>query len=259
VTVSIGGDASSRYSVVAAHFEARAARYDSSDSWVADAPTLRPIMQLLCQMSVGVTLEIGAGTGAVARFCVSAMPCLGRFIGVDIAHSMLLQHVPHAPAVVGDVHRLPIKSGSVDIGICRQAIHYFNVPEVALTEIRRVLAPHGRLLIAQIVPFADLDDEAWWKQTMVLRQPVRQRQWTSAELQAAAQQSGFAIESVRYVRRRTSLSGWLNRYPLAADARQALLTHYDAAPASVRALREFSVTPGEVEYSLRWVFITART
>jgi ubiquinone/menaquinone biosynthesis C-methylase UbiE len=256
--VSIGGDARLRYSVVAAHFEARAAGYDSGDSWVADGATMRPIMELLRQMSVGVALEIGAGSGTVARFCASAMPRPVRFIGVDVAHSMLLQHIPHAPAVVGDVHRLPVKSSSVDIGICRQAIHYFDVPEVALGEIRRVVAPHGRLLIAQIVPFADPNDEAWWKQAMTLRQPVRRHRWTSTELQAAVQRSGFAVESVRYMRRRTSLSGWLNRYPLAADARQALLTHFDTAPARVRALREFSVTPGEIEYSLQWTFITAR-
>ena len=242
---------------VVAHFQQRAAGYAKQQNWVNDQPSLMPIVTFAAQQPAGIVLEIGAGTGAVARMCAPPAPGPGRYIGVNLSHSMLLQHAVHAPAVVGDAHLLPLAAKSANAVICRQSIHYFERPDAALAEIRRVLAPHGRLLIAQIVPFEDKDDQAWWKTTVALRQPLRRHSWTRAALEEALRRAGFIIESVRYLQRRTSLKGWLDRYPLDSAARQTLVGHFDAAPPFVRELRGFAVTTDDIEYSLQWVFITA--
>jgi ubiquinone/menaquinone biosynthesis C-methylase UbiE len=242
---------------VAAHFHARAAGYAKHQNWVNDEPSLMPILGLIAQQPGGILLEIGAGTGAVARMCARSAPEIGTYIGIDLSHSMLLQHAAHAPAVVGDAHLLPLAAKSANTVICRQSIHYFERPEVALAEIGRVLAPHGRLLIAQIVPFDDEDDQTWWRKAVALRQPLRRHNWTRAGLEEALRRAGFVIESVQHLQRRTSLKGWLDRYSLDPAARQALIEHFDTAPASVRERRGFVVTTDDIEYSLQWVFITA--
>ena len=242
---------------VAAHFDGRADSYAKHRNWVNDRLSLMPIVSLLRQKP-GVTLEIGAGTGAVARICGPLVPGLGAYVGLDLSHSMLMHHVPQAPAVVADAHRLPFAAQSATVVICRQSIHYFDVPDVVLSEIGRVLAPDGRLLIAQIVSFDDPVDRAWWETAMALRQPLRRRRWTSEDIEESVRGAGFAVESRQYLRRRTSLKGWLDRYPLSSQARQALIEHFGATPRSVRELREFAITSEEIEYWLRWVFITAR-
>ena len=65
--------------------------------------------------------------------------------------------------MVGDAHRLPFARACANVIICRQSIHYFDFPDVVLAEIKRVLASDGRLLIAQIVPFENPEDQEWWK------------------------------------------------------------------------------------------------
>jgi len=242
---------------VAAHFARRAAGYAQHDNWVNDAEALAPIISALQQKPDGTALEIGAGTGAVARARRPYPANGGRLIGVDVTHSMLLQHARHAPAVVGDAHCLPFARGCADIIICRQSVHYFDLPDMVFAEVKRVLASDGRLLIAQIVPFEDPQDEQWWKRAVTLRQPLRRHRWTAAELSESLRGVGFTIESTQELRRRTSLKGWLERYALDPANRQELLDHFRSTPSPVRRLREFAGTGDAVEYSLRWVFITS--
>lgn len=242
---------------VAAHFASRAAEYAQHDNWVNDAEALSPIVVALQQKPGGIALEIGAGTGAVARAREPQPTDDGRFIGVDVSHSMLVQHARYAPAVVGDAHHLPFARGCADIIICRQSVHYFDFPDVVFADIKRVLASDGRLLIAQIVPFEYPQDEEWWKRAVTLRQPLRRHRWTSRELVESLRRAGFTIESTQDLRRRTSLKGWLERYALDSAARQELLDHFRSTPPSVRRLREFAGVGDAIEYSLRWVYITA--
>jgi ubiquinone/menaquinone biosynthesis C-methylase UbiE len=248
----------SRVSEVATHFAERAAGYAQQENWVNDTETLVPIVGLLQRKPGGIVMDVGAGTGAVASAGGSRSLSGDKFIGVDVAHSMLLQHARHSPAVVGDAHRLPFADSRADIIVCRQSIHYFECPDVVLAEIKRVLAFDGQLLIAQIVPFEDPEDQDWWKTAVALRQPLRRHRWTGAELVESLSRAGFIIESIQDLRRRTSMKGWLNRYPLTSDARQKLLDHFGSTPASVRQLRDFTVIGDAIEYSLRWIFITAR-
>lgn len=248
----------SRVSEVVAHFSQRAAGYAEQENWVNDTETLLPIVRLLQQKPGGIVMDIGAGTGAVASASVSRSLSGDKFIGVDVAHSMLLQHARYSPVVVGDAHSLPFADSHADIVVCRQSIHYFDFPDVVLAEIKRVLAFDGQLLIAQIVPFDNPEDQEWWKTAVTLRQPLRRHRWTGAELVESVRRAGFIIESIQDLRRRTSMKGWLDRYPLNSDARQKLLDHFGSTPSSVRQVRDFSVIGDTIEYTLRWIFITAR-
>jgi ubiquinone/menaquinone biosynthesis C-methylase UbiE len=243
---------------LAAHFEARAAGYTRGARWVSDRAALAPILELLLRHPSGTAVEVGAGTGAVAQALASLPTATMRYIGVDIAWSMLREHTVWGPAVVGDAHRLPVGTDRVDALICRQAIHYFDRPEVALTEFSRVLREDGALLIAQIVPFDDPSDQIWWSFAVSIRQPLRRHGWTGAQLQSILRTAGFSIESTQWMRRRTSLKEWIDRYSLDSESRLRLIDHFETAPPAIRRLRAFVLNSGDIEYDLQWVFIVAQ-
>jgi SAM-dependent methyltransferase len=93
----------------------------------------------------GVTLDVGAGTGMVARH----LAALGRpVLGVDRTHDMLLaaRRRVGGRVVLGDAERLPFRSGSVDDAYSVWLMHLVDIPTV-LREVARVLRPGGRYLV----------------------------------------------------------------------------------------------------------------
>jgi SAM-dependent methyltransferase len=243
---------------VAAHFESRAHDYAGGQSWVNDPISLEPVDDLIARCPDAEVLEIGSGTGAVARFIADNETVTSRFTCLDVAPAMLRQVPTWCDRVVGDAHRLPLGANSFDIVICRQSFHYFESPRLALSEIDRVLRPGGRVLIAQILPFSNPSDEAWWRSVVALRQPLRRNLLTSGEIVHLLRECRFAIERTDFIERRTSLAAWLDRYPLDSDTRSRVLDRFIKAPEEVAALRKFIPTSNDVEYSLRWAFIVAR-
>jgi ArsR family transcriptional regulator len=52
----------------------------------------------------------------------------------------------------GDMYALPLASGSADVVILHQVLHYAQQPAAAIAEAARLLAPGGRLLIVDFAP-----------------------------------------------------------------------------------------------------------
>jgi SAM-dependent methyltransferase len=50
----------------------------------------------------------------------------------------------------GDVERLPLADGSVDLALLSQVLHSLEDPAAALAEARRILAPGGRVLVLDL-------------------------------------------------------------------------------------------------------------
>lgn len=57
----------------------------------------------------------------------------------------------------GDLEKLPIDDGSVDVALLSQALHHAMDPAVALAEVSRILRPGGRVLVLDL----RAHDEAW--------------------------------------------------------------------------------------------------
>lgn len=102
-------------------------------------------------------LDVATGTGLVAR----ALPGdRGLAItGVDISRGMLAVAQgaqPSARFIHADAARLPFDDTSFDLVTCVTALHLFPDAHAALSEWRRVLRPHGRIVLATFA----LDDPA---------------------------------------------------------------------------------------------------
>lgn len=90
------------------------------------------------------TLEVGAGTG---KFVAVLKECGGEIVAVEPIAGMreqLVHSFPDLTVLAGTASTIPLPDGSVDAVVCAQAFHWFATA-AALQEMRRVLAPGGRL------------------------------------------------------------------------------------------------------------------
>lgn len=105
--------------------------------------------------SVGRLVDIGTGTG---RMIELFGPAASHAIGVDRSPEMLrlarakLDGREACELRQGDISALPLSDASADTVILHQVLHFIPAPEAAIAETARLLAPGGRLLIADFAP-----------------------------------------------------------------------------------------------------------
>src|SRR5262249_25795097 len=93
--------------------------------------------------ALGCTLEIGFGYALTARRVARRAT---RYVGIDLqtAQARALRETGGL-GVVGDIQALPLADGAFDTVIADNVLEHAASPLVALTELRRVLAPRGRV------------------------------------------------------------------------------------------------------------------
>ena len=152
-----------RLAAVRADRAAAAAQYfaQHADQWdairslhVADS-AVEDRMRALLGSSVGRLVDIGTGTG---RMIELFGPRADHAIGVDRSPEMLrlarakLDGLSGWELRQGDITALPLGDASADTVILHQVLHFIPAPEAALAEAARLLAPGGRLLVADFAP-----------------------------------------------------------------------------------------------------------
>lgn len=102
-------------------------------------------------------LDLGCGTGGLLRELAGRAPVPREAIGVD-ASARMLARVPVLPAgwslQQADAGRLPFPDRSFDVVTAAYLLHLLDQSERAavLAEARRVLRPHGRLVVVTVAP-----------------------------------------------------------------------------------------------------------
>jgi SAM-dependent methyltransferase len=99
-------------------------------------------------------LDVACGTGILARQAADRVGPGGAVAGVDLNQGML--DVARAAAAggppirwhAGDAAGLPVPDGAFDVVLCQQGVQFFPDPAAALREMRRVLAPGGRVAVS---------------------------------------------------------------------------------------------------------------
>lgn len=156
-------------------------------------------------------LDVGCGTGIVARRAASRGCNEGSVVGLDVNEGML--DVAKATASEsrlaiewkqGDATRLPFADDSFDVVFSQQALQFVTEPGAALREIRRVLAPDGRVAVSVwrplefnpgYVELADaLERRVGDDAGTILRSPFPS--WGREDLRALACDAGFDDPSI---------------------------------------------------------------
>ncbi len=99
-------------------------------------------------------LDLACGTGVVAR-AAARRSGRGRIVGLDLSPGMLAVArgvpAPDGPSIEwreGNALELPFDDASFDAALCQQGLQFFGDRARALSELRRVLAPGGRLALS---------------------------------------------------------------------------------------------------------------
>lgn len=101
-------------------------------------------------------LDVACGTGLVSFAATRSVGPAGRVLGVDLSGAMVdaareraLRHeVRNAEFVRMDAEALALPDATFDVALCALGLMYVPDPEQALREMRRVLRPGGRLVVA---------------------------------------------------------------------------------------------------------------
>jgi SAM-dependent methyltransferase len=168
-------------------------------------PSLAVLVEMAAPEAADVVLDVATGTGNTA---LTLAPQVSKVVGLDVASAMLDQARTRAEAenvrnvefVSGSAEELPFQEEQFSLVVSRHAPHHFHHLDKFLGEVRRVLKPGGRLVVAdQISPSAQVVE--WvdrWEQT---RDPSHFRQRTITEwreLTAAAGLSWIQDQLVVY-------------------------------------------------------------
>jgi ArsR family transcriptional regulator len=146
-----------RAAAAQSYFAAHAGDWDRLRSLhVAEAEVESAISRALADRAVGRLIDIGTGTGRMIELFGGLAD---RALGIDRSPEMLrLARVKLAEAGLnaelrqGDMYALPMPGGAADTVILHQVLHYAQNPAAAVAEAGRLLAPGGRLLIADFAP-----------------------------------------------------------------------------------------------------------
>jgi SAM-dependent methyltransferase len=128
-------------------------------------------------------LDVGCGTGVLAREAHRRVGQEGQVVGLDLNEGMLAVAARAEPNVEwrrGDAASLPFEDVSFDVVVSQFALMYFPDRVASLREMWRTLAPGGRLAVAAWAPI----DHARGYQILV-EIAVRQRGREAADVLAA--------------------------------------------------------------------------
>jgi ubiquinone/menaquinone biosynthesis C-methylase UbiE len=120
------------------------------------APLFRPFAEELIARAKLVpgdsVMDIACGTGVVARIAREALGAPARIAAVDVAPPMLAVARKADPTIdwrEGSALSLPLGDGErFSVLTCHQGLQFFADKAVAVHEMRRALAPAGRVAIA---------------------------------------------------------------------------------------------------------------
>jgi ubiquinone/menaquinone biosynthesis C-methylase UbiE len=105
-------------------------------------------------------IDVACGTGIAARVARTRLGSAARIVGVDAAPAMLAVARQVEPAIdwrEGNATSLPIGGGErFSLLTCHQGLQFFPDKAGAAREMRRVLAPNGRVAIATWRPLQDV-------------------------------------------------------------------------------------------------------
>jgi ubiquinone/menaquinone biosynthesis C-methylase UbiE len=134
------------------------------DAWeeVAATPSLIALQQRVLAaaepLQDDVAVDLGAGTGLLT---IALARAVREVVAVDISSAMLARLREHADeegvanlrCVEADLRVLPLEDESITLAVSNYTFHHLedSDKELALAEVRRVLAPGGRLVICDMM------------------------------------------------------------------------------------------------------------
>jgi demethylmenaquinone methyltransferase / 2-methoxy-6-polyprenyl-1,4-benzoquinol methylase len=147
-------DESERHQFLRRIFDATAQDYGRIESvlaWGSGPWYRRQALQRAGLQPGAQVLDVGIGTGLVAREALALIGPLGQLTGVDPSPGMMSQvQMPGIQLLEGRAEALPCADASSDFLSMGYALRHIGEVDSAFAEFHRVLRPGGRLVILEI-------------------------------------------------------------------------------------------------------------
>jgi ubiquinone/menaquinone biosynthesis C-methylase UbiE len=194
-------------------------------------------------------LDVGCGTGIVARLAVEEVGPEGSVAGVDVNPEMLAVARAASPAMAtvewhqSPAESIPFDDDAFDVVLCQMSLQFFQDRVRALGEMRRVLVPGGRALLSlpgPMTPFFGILDEALGRHigpqaAGFVRQVFSLHE--SEEIEELLRRGGFERSEIRAESIRLSLPGaaeFLDQYLASTPLSAMWATAEEPARSAVR-------------------------
>ena len=129
-------------------------RADTWDENIAERDTnkLTGMAERLELKPGSVILDVGTGTGVFLPYLLKNIGKNGKIVALDLAEEMLAKArakypVENVEYLHADIMDIPIYEEMFDSVVCYSSFPHFQDKHKALTEIKRVMKPGGRVLV----------------------------------------------------------------------------------------------------------------
>jgi len=207
------------------------------------------------------SLDVACGPGLLA--CAFAR-VVRHAVGLDLTPAMLEQarktqaeqRLNNLTWQQGDVMALPYPDAHFSIVSSRFAFHHFENPLGALREMKRVVKPGGRVVVADMAPAPEKADALNAEER--LRDPSHVRAMSAEELQQLFAQAGLPQPRVDFYRIEGELEDLLSRsFPNPGDADRIRKIFADSIPTNALDLNTRR-EDGKIYYSFPLAVLVSR-
>jgi ubiquinone/menaquinone biosynthesis C-methylase UbiE len=161
-------------------------------------PVLEWLVRGAGSWSSARVLDMACGPGIIAE---AVAPHVRQLIGIDVSPLMIQlarerfdkAHRTNGCFGVVSAGALPFAGKEFDQVITRLSFHHFPDIPAVLSEIRRVLRPMGRLIVADVVSSEDSEESALHNSLEQLRDPTHVRMIPGSELLQLIKLAGFVL------------------------------------------------------------------
>lgn len=163
-----------------------------------DERGLRRLVEVAGVTAEERVLDVACGPG----FFTAALAAVAReVVGLDATEALL--DIARAGAAErqlanmsfrqGEAERMPLENDAFDLTTCRAAFHHFPEPARVLAEMKRVVRPGGRILIADILASDDTAEAALHNRIERLCDPTHTRALGEGEFASMFDEAGLTV------------------------------------------------------------------
>jgi len=244
--------------LVASQFGATASAYLTS-AVHAQGPDLPRLAAELATLAQPRVLDLGCGAGHAS---FAAAPLAAEVTAYDLSEDMLRvveqaardRGLANVRTRHGAAEILPFENAAFDAVISRMSAHHWRDVPAALREVRRVLAPHGKVVLIDIAGSVDPLCDTWLQSVELLRDPSHVRDYTGPAWLEMFAEAGFEATLSPLWRIEIEFDSWVKRMRTAPVAVEAIRHLWQLAPAEVS--RHYQVEP-DGSFALEALMVTA--
>ncbi|MBN2331316.1 MAG: methyltransferase domain-containing protein [Candidatus Aenigmarchaeota archaeon] len=231
----------------------RAEHYDKL-YWVRDKSYLDAIIERGDFRKGQVVLDVGVGTGTVAK---KIKPHVKHVIGLDISDSMLSRSNWEGISLVKwDVCQRLFDKNVFDRIVARMVFHHIlDDLDGALKRCFDMLKPGGKIIIAEGLPPSDDPGVVKWYEGMFALKEER-RTFTERELYERVAKAGFRnIAVCRHIMHGFSVRNWLANSGLPKEAQHKIMDMHMNAGDDVKGAYGMRIVGGDCLINTRNVIV----